>query len=485
MNRREFLKFLAATAISPLVNACARLLGYTAEAPTALPTVTASPAIAPSPTASPSPTATSISPTAAPTPDRCDCFRLHPFIEAHPEAVFIKRTHVSLKTDGEAKQQEGFQLAQEIFVFGTGTGIPLSHKIAIKANLTCTQGKGNTVAGMGIITDRYFMEGLIDGMLGLGFRPENMYMREGNWLGDGYCPQDLSATGYVEMARRTGIHLLDFPSGRHITELTVGSLQEGTEVIWKDCPQGAVFKRIGYVAPHNQADTWLLNVAKFKAHSVGMTLCAKNLQGMCVSPYIHFCESAQKTSSYPVSILKDFQPAFVETVAALHKAHVEAGIPRWDRPGVDRDSGYGMELWAQRTCDSLSVTQVGLCIIEGIYGRNGNGFMGGPGAGGKAQDFMSNLLVFGKDPWRVDIIGTWLAGHEPGNFGLFHIANERGLSDALNPREIPVYLWEGGKPQPASLNDFERVPLKCTYLRRNYNNQDEPKYHLVNESFDY
>jgi uncharacterized protein (DUF362 family) len=338
---------------------------------------------------------------------------------------------------------------------------------------------------MGIITDRYFMEGLIDGMLGLGFQAENMYMREGNWLGDGYCPQELSATGYMEMAKRTGIHLLDFPTGRHITDLILGTLQEGKEVIWKDCPDGVVFKRIGYVAPYNQADTWLLNVAKLKAHGMGMTLCAKNLQGMCISPYIRFCEGIQKTLSHPANILKDFQPSLAENVAALYKTHLQAGIPRWDRPGMNYDSGHGMEMWAQRTCDSLSVTKAGLCIIEGIYGRNGNGFMRGPGPGGKAQDFMTNLIIFGKDPFRVDIIGTWLAGHEPGNFGLFHIAKERGLSNVINPREIPVYLWERGNPQPVHLNAFVRVPLKCTYLRRDYDNQDEPIYHMVDEPFDY
>ena len=34
-------------------------------------------------------------------------FSLHPFIEAHPEAVFIKRTNVPVKTDAQAKQKCG------------------------------------------------------------------------------------------------------------------------------------------------------------------------------------------------------------------------------------------------------------------------------------------------------------------------------------------------------------------------------------------
>lgn len=460
MDRRHFLKLSALAGAGLLVNAC-----------------TKAPLDAPA--------AASISPTRTPLSDANVSFYLHPFIETHPEAVFIKRTNVSVKTDGKAKQQEGNALAQEIFVLSSEVGIPLSHKIAIKANLTCTSGKGNTVEGMGIITDRYFMEGLVEGMKGLGFQASNMYMREGNWLKDGACAGDLLVTGYAEMAQRTGIHLLDLTTGRQITDLTLDTLQEGTEVIWKDCPEGIVFRRIGYVAPYNQEDTWLLNVAKLKAHAMGMTLSTKNLQGMCVSPHVHFCEGVSTTLGHPASILKDFQPTLEQDIAKLHAQHLEARFPRWDRPGRDYDSGYGMEMWAQRTCDSLSVTKVGLCIIEGIYGRNGNAFMEGPGPGGMAEDFMTNVLIFGKDPFRVDIIGTWLAGHEPGNFGLFHIAKERGLATVVNPMKIPVYLWGQGNPKLTPLTDFERVPLETDYLRQDYKGQIEPLYHMVDEPFDY
>lgn len=412
-------------------------------------------------------------------------FSLHAFIESHPEAVFIKRTNVPAKTNAQAKQSVGFEFAQEVFVYGTTGGIPLSHKIAIKANVTHTEGKGNTPDGMGIITDKHFTEGLIEGMQGLGFRSNQMYLREGNWLKDGYCSTDLMNTGYVEMAERTGIHSLYFPDGRRITDLTLENLQAGTEVVWKDCPDGVVFKRIGYMSPYNQKGSWLLNISKFKAHYMGMTLCAKNLQGMCVSPHVRFCENEAATYQHPDFVLADFQPGFADHVAALHAQHLQAGIPRWDRPGDNYSSGYGMERWAQRTCDSLSVTDIGLNVIEGIYGRNGNGFMKGPDPEGKAEDFMTNILIFGKDPFRVDIIGTWLAGHEPGNFGFFHIAKERGLSTVLNPGDIPVYIWDKDNPQQTSLSNLERIPLATSYLRRDYNGQSEPLYHLVDEPFDY
>ena len=122
-------------------------------------------------------------------------------------------------------------------------------------------------------------------------------------------------------------------------------------------------------------------------------------------------------------------------------------------------------------------------MIEGIYGRDGN-WMDGPHAG-QSKDFMSNIVVFGRNPIKVDIVGHWLAGHEPGNFGLFHAARTRGLTDTVNPRAIPVYAWENGLPQRRTLETFARTPLMTYYLRHDYGGQDEPHWHMVDEPFDY
>lgn len=299
MDRRHFLKLSALAGGSLLLNACTKNSSAAVTVPGG-----------------------------PPLPNSNVFFTLHPFVDAHPEAVFIKRTGVSAKTDSDVKQQEGRALAREIFRSG-GPGTPLSNKIAIKPNLTCSHGQGNTPQGMGILTDRHFMQGLVEGMQGVGFQASNIYMREGNWLSDGYCSSDIPSTDYTVMAGESKIHLLDMPSGRRLTDLTLGTLQEGTEVVWKDCPDGVVFKRIGYVAPFNQEDTFLLNVAKFKAHGMGMSLSVKNLQGMCVSPHVHFCEGVDATLAQPASVLKDFQPTLEENIAKLHAQHLKAGFSRW------------------------------------------------------------------------------------------------------------------------------------------------------------
>jgi hypothetical protein len=94
---------------------------------------------------------------------------------------------------------------------------------------------------------------------------------------------------------------------------------------------------------------------------------------------------------------------------------------------------------------------------------------------------MTNMLIFGKDAFRLDIVGHWLGGHEPGNFGLFHIARERGVSTALDPRNIPVYLWEDDGPKLTPLERFERTPLLTPYLEK----PGEAKFHMVDEPYAY
>ena len=92
--------------------------------------------------------------------------------------------------------------------------------------------------------------------------------------------------------------------------------------------------------------------------------------------------------------------------------------------------------------------------------------------------------MFGQDRFRLDMVGMvgmYLGGHEPGNVNLFRIAKECGLIDSINPWEVEMYEWVNGAPVRRKLSDFTRTPLKTYYLQK----ANEPKYHLVNERFDY
>jgi len=374
-------------------------------------------------------------------------FGLHPFIEAHPEAVFIRHTGVASKNDADAKKGEGSAFGKQIFTLRDTPGIPLTHKFAIKPNLTATSGTGLTHA---IVTDPFVVEGLVESMKQMGIAAQNVYVREGLKL-------DQPGIGYREMAERTGVHYTDDDSRTPTT---------------RDCPEGFVFRRTKFLGPYLYPDTYLINVSKFKTHYMGLTLCVKNLQGTNVKPYIQFCQGLQD------EIRQDFQADAQSHIDDLFAKHKQAGIPRWDVP-----KAHSVEMWAHRTIDSYMLLKptVGLNIIEGVYAQNGNAFSRGPGPGGKPEIFMTNMFIFGKDAFSVDLIGHYLAGHEPGNFGLFHIGKERGASSALKPGNVPIYLWEDSGPKLTPLDRLTRTPLSTPYLAK----PGEAEYHLCNEPFAY
>jgi uncharacterized protein (DUF362 family) len=281
----------------------------------------------------------------------------------------------------------------------------------------------------------------------------------------------LTEGGYEAMGVRTGADVQVINTG--VADLSAEQVQ------WIDVNNGVWFNKIPFLWPVNSPDSWLLNIAKFKTHAMGLTLCAKNLQGSIAARYQQHCTAYSSN----MSISSEHIQSNAKTVIMdNYNRHVNEGIPRWDRPG--QEGGIWQETWATRCLDNNSVTKPGLHIIEGVYGRDGH-FIVGPNDG-YALDYMTNIIIFGKNPFNVDIIGHWLGGHEPGNFGLFHMALERNLSTILNPRDIPVYEWNSdGTATLKPLTDFERTPLKTFYLQRDYNDQIEDYWHLCDEPYDY
>ncbi|MDP2984443.1 MAG: hypothetical protein Q8O92_14085, partial [Candidatus Latescibacter sp.] len=286
---------------------------------------------------------------------------------------------------------------------------------------------------------------------------------------------------------------------------TADDANDASAFVWKEVPNGVVYEQIPYLWPFNAPDAWNLNLAKFKAHEMGLTLTGKNLQGTNASPFQGYCQKweaidsmqrLEKVINKPV-----INPKVHDIVDVSFKRH-QRTIPRWDIPDYPQNApGYisllgeynvlCMELWAHRTIDNHAASNFGLHVIEGIYGRDGD-FNWGPNPFGnenikqplgRAWDYMTNIVIFGKNPWLVDSIGHWLGGHEPGNFGLFHIAMERGKLTIMNPRNIPVYEWQDGGAVRRPLTSFTRTPLKTFHLQRYQ--QNEPFWHLCDEPFDY
>jgi uncharacterized protein (DUF362 family) len=383
-------------------------------------------------------------------------FAVHPFVEANPGAVFIRRTKVPHKMDEPAKLKAGLEFAREVFV-PADAGVPVSHRIILKPNFTSVRNKRPHVDNWGTGTDPQFYEGIIVGLKELGLKKFH-FLEANNFHSWNY-------RGMADINDRHGVEVNE-PDRR------TRHFRDGFEMTWTKVPDPVIYKRIPHYAPVNEPDTWLLNIAKWKSHGMCMTLSAKNLQGLVVKPYVRFCPGWQMVTGVP-EFMKEDIPAEVERkVTRYFDNHFKLGYARYD--SKDTLAPINQEIWAHKTCDNSQVLKPGLNIIEGIYGRDGDGF-------GVGTDYLTNLVMFGKDRFKLDMIGMYLGGHEPGNINLFRIARERGLLDTFNPWEVPIFEWVDGKPERRKLTDFQRTPLVTYYLSK----PGEPKYHLVNEPFDY
>jgi hypothetical protein len=366
-------------------------------------------------------------------------FGLHPFIESNPKAVFVRRTHVAHIIDEEAKRREGLTLAREIFVPMERPGIPVTHRIILKPNY----------AG----TDVQFYEGVVMGLKEVGLR--ELYFVEAN--GYPYWVR----RGFVAVNERLGVQMNE-------PERRIRHFRENWEMNWSTVPDGVVYKRIPHFTPVNEPDTWLLNIAKWRSHGMCLTLSVKNEQGLVVVPYTRFCPGWKMVTGVPDFMKPDIQPNVEPVIRKFFERHVKAHYDRYDSQA--ELSPMHQEIWAHKTCDNMSTLKTGFAMIEAIYALDGDG-----------GEILTNLVMFSKDKFRLDVIGMYLGGHEPGDINLFRTAKERGLTDTFNPWEIPVYEWVDGAATPRKLTDFSRTPLKTYYLQL----PSEPLYHLVNEPFDY
>lgn len=385
-------------------------------------------------------------------------FGLHAFIEANPKAVFIRRTSVPDKMDAAAKLREGLELARRIFIPLDRGGIPVTHRVVLKPNFTSVREREpGRYDNWGAGTDPQFYEGLILGLQELGLK--KFHFIEAN----NYPAWNLR--GFVDINGRHGVLMNE-------TERRERHFRAGDGLTWSKVPDPVVFTRIPHYAPVNEPDTWLLNIAKWKAHGMCLSQSVKNEQGLVVGPYVRFCTGWQTVTGAAPHVLENIHPDAEKRLLQFFERHQRMGYARYD--STAELSPIRMEIWAHKTCDNQSVLRTGLAMIEGIYGRDGDGF-------GRGQDYLTNIVLFGKDKFRLDVIGLYLGGHEPGNVALYRIAKERGLCDTFNPWEIPVYEWTDAGPRPVKLASLPRTPLKTYYLQR----EGEPTFHLVNEPFDY
>lgn len=383
-------------------------------------------------------------------------FAVHPFLEANPNAVFIKRTRVPSKTDEMAKQSAGLDLAREL-LRPAAQGVPISHRVILKPNFTSVRNNRPHVENWGTGTDSAFYEGIVLGLKELGVRKMS-FLEANNY-------QTWNYRGFIDINERHGIDMNE-PERRE------RNFRDSYEMTWTKVHDPVVYNRIPHFAPVNEPSTWLLNIAKWKSHGMCMTLSTKNLQGLVVKPYVRFCPGWSMVTGVPQFMKPDIHTAVEPRVNRYFDNHRKIGYARYDSP--DNLSPVHQEIWAHKTCDNYQTLNPGLNIIEGIYGRDGDGF-------GIGDDHLTNIVLFGKNRLTLDMIGMYLGGHEPGNVNLFRIAKERGLLTSFNPWDVQIYEWVDGQPVARKLSQLQRTPLKTYYLQK----AGEARFHLVDEPFDY
>ena len=149
-------------------------------------------------------------------------FGIHPFIEQNPDAVFILRTSVDQKTNAAAKKQAGIDFSRSVFLPMSTAGISIASRVVIKPNIVMMP--STDPAYLGIVTDVYFVEGVIETLKSLGIDKSRMFLR------DISGSSDFAKSGYADMAARTGVDLRDL--SEHYDQLSPADLQ------WMDAPDG-------------------------------------------------------------------------------------------------------------------------------------------------------------------------------------------------------------------------------------------------------
>ncbi|MFN0168121.1 MAG: hypothetical protein ACKV22_16980 [Bryobacteraceae bacterium] len=382
-------------------------------------------------------------------------FGLHPFIEANRGAVFIRRTNAASRLDAAGMGREGLSLGRQIFIPMDVPGIPVTHRVVLKPNLLTHRRPGGERVNWG--TDPNFYEGLLLAMRDAGLR--RFHYIEANYRHSRWSKQ------YDDIHERYGVEICE-PQRR------AAHYRREWEMNWSRPDDAVVYRQVPHYPPIHEPDTWLFNIAKWRSHGMCLTQSCKNAQGLTVWPFQRYCPGWAMVTGAPDHMQPFICKDVVDRVTRYLESHRRMGFARYDSSA--RLSPVHQEIWAHKTCDNLSTLKFGLNMVEAIYAKNED-------PADPVKEFLPNFVMFSKDPFRLDLVGLWLGGHEPGNVHFYRIAKERGLSDTFNPWDVPVYEWTDAGPVPRKLTDFSRTMLKTYYLQK----EGEPLYHMVNEPFDY
>ena len=197
--------------------------------------------------------------------------------------------------------------------------MPITHRVILKPNATSLASRTRKAEELwGTGTDPQFYEGLVLGLQQLGVSRFHFI--------DSTSYADWNIRGLLDINDRLGVVTED-------PERRMKHLREGWKTNWSTVPDGVVFKRIPHYAPVNEPDTWLLNVAKWKAHSMGLTQTVKNEQGLVAHPFTTFCGGWRAVLGVSDDVKPDINPRVETLVNGFFERHRKLGYSRYDSRG--------------------------------------------------------------------------------------------------------------------------------------------------------
>lgn len=351
-------------------------------------------------------------------------FKFASFLEENPNAVFIRRTAVNARTDHAGFEREGHTLAQMLFE-PSDRGWSVHTPVVIKPNIVRSGPKAGDPPELteGVNTNAYFVGGFIDGMRTICDSDFTLVER-------GAYDFVFKMRGYTALSQQKQFRLINYlrPTYKDYRD---------NELNWLDVQDGYMLKRIPVLRPVMDPGTLFINMPTFKTHFVGIvTLASKNHQGVVPTGYGHFCRALEGITELDPEQLEHFQPAseIKKFVMREKIRHMREGYFRW----LAQDSRD--EVWVHRILDTLTAVKPNLSVIEGIIARDGDYAFHG-------KHYLYNVVIFGRNPLYVDMIGHYLAGHYPWNVGLFRIARERDCIPTVLPQNVDVYELTDEGPQ--------------------------------------
>ncbi|MCE5250081.1 DUF362 domain-containing protein [bacterium] len=403
--------------------------------------------------------------------------QIRPEILNNPRAVFLIETHVSGSPDPQGFftdsrdqiYETGKKIVPDIFVKGSTKG----GSTFIKMNYTWIPDNSYSPV-TGVITSSDFAAGFVEGLREIG----NTNVMLGDRGGTNIRNHRMTGIYNVMDAHNINVMMPTYERFSHYNK---------NELNWHKVPKPVVWNTIPTYRPLGDPDNMFINMPKLKNHYLtGTTLSVKNLQGSVPTGYGHYCNEWAELDFLIKNVYminpRHFTKDWRESVEAAFLKHREAGFKYWDyegaykkyeaeggRPAFDKirenreavrefmkEHPYLMrdELWTQRALDSASAIKPTINIVEGVIGRDGDGFSIG-------KDELCNIVIAGLSTFETDVIGSYIMGQNPQELWFTRVMKERGLAEC-DPEKIDVYFIRNGEVTPVkNLAGIRRYKLGC------------------------